>query len=169
MSSRWRVWLSEPALEDIHSAAREHHPDEIGGVLIGVEAERRPWVTRAVIVPSQRATPAYYEIPAGARRRAVRRLRRDDPRLGYLGDWHSHPANIGPSGKDRETMAVLAADRDSGCSRPVLLLARRRGEDYRLDARQQVGSKLRELRLIIAGPLEPAAKLRPPPRSRRRA
>lgn len=168
MSGRWRIWLSEPALEQILAAAGEHHPDEIGGVLIGVETERRPWVTRAVTVPSRRATPVYYEIPAGARRQAVRRSRRDDPRLGYLGDWHSHPADIGPSGKDRETMADLAADRDSGCPRPVLLLARRRGEDYRLDARQQVGSKLRELRPIMAGPLEPDASLRPPPRKRRR-
>lgn len=163
MSGRWRIWLSEPALEDILSAAREHHPNEIGGVLIGVEAERRPWVTRAVTVSSRRATPVYYEIPAGARRRAVRSSRRDDPRLGYLGDWHSHPADIAPSGKDRETMAELAADRDAGCSRPVLLLARRRGEGYRLDVRQQAGSKLRELRLIIAGPLEPDASLRPLP------
>ena len=168
MSGRWRIWLSEPALEDILSTAREHHPDEIGGVLIGVEAERRPWVTRAVTVPSRRATPVYYEISAGARGRAVRRSRCDDPRLGYLGDWHSHPVDIGPSGKDRETMAELAVDRDSGCPRPVLLLARRRDEGYQLDARQQAGSKLRELRLIIAGPLKPDASLRPPPRSQRR-
>lgn len=168
MSGRWRIWLSEPALTDIVSAAREHHPDEIGGVLIGVEAERRPWVTHAVTVPSRRATPVYYQIPAGARRRAVLRTRRSDPRLGYLGDWHSHPADIGPSGKDRQTMGELSADRDSGCPRPVLLLARRRGEDYWLDARQQVGPKLRELRLVIAGPLEPDASLRPPPPKWRR-
>ncbi len=162
MSARWRIWLSESALDGILSAAREHHPNEIGGVLIGVEAERRPWVTRAVTVSPQRTTPVYYEIPAGARRRAVRSCRRSDSRLGYLGDWHSHPADVAPSSKDRETMAALAADRDSGCPRPVLLLARRRGEGYRLDARQQVGSKLRELRLIIAGPLGPGADLRRP-------
>lgn len=168
MSGRWRIWLSEPAREQILAAAHEHHPNEIGGVLIGVETQRRPWVTQAVAVPSRRATPVYYEIRAGARRRAVRRSRRDDPRLGYLGDWHSHPADIGPSGKDRETMADLAADRDSGCPRPVLLLARRRGEGYRLDARQQVGSKLRESRLIIAGPLAPDGGLRPPRGRKRR-
>lgn len=161
MSRRWRIWLSEPAHEQILAAADEHHPDEIGGVLIGVENKRRPWVTQAVTVPSRQATPVYYEIPAGARQRAVRRLRRDDPRLGYLGDWHSHPAGIGPSDKDRETMADLAADRDSDCSRPVLLLARRRGEGYWLDAHQQVGSKLRELRLIMAGPLASDGSLRP--------
>lgn len=163
MSRRWRIWLSEPAHEQILAAAHEHHPDEIGGVLIGVENGRRPWVTRAVTVPSRRATPVYYEIPAGARQRVVRRSRRDDPRVGYLGDWHSHPADIGPSDKDRETMAELAAARDSGSPRPVLLLARRRGGEYWLDPRQQVGSKLRELRLIMAGPLTSDGSLRPPP------
>jgi len=163
MSRRWRIWLSEPAHEQILAAAHEHFPDEIGGVLIGVENGRRPWVTQAVTVPSRRATPVYYEIPAGARQRVVRRSRRDDPRLGYLGDWHSHPADIGPSDKDRETMAELAVARDSGCPRPVLLLARRRGEEYWLDPRQQVGSKLRELQLITAGPMASDGSLRPPP------
>jgi proteasome lid subunit RPN8/RPN11 len=156
----WRIWISESASEAITSSAAEHHPQEIGGVLIGVAAGGRPWVTLAVTVPSRRRTPVYYELPAGARGAAVDRARRRDGRLGYLGDWHSHPVDVGPSDKDRSTMAALA-EGDADCPRPVLVIARRSGEGYLLDAHQQVGIRLRPLRLIAAGPL-------PPPQSDRK-
>lgn len=151
---RWRIWISESASEAISNSAAVHHPQEIGGVLIGVTSDRRPWVTLAVTVPSKRRTPVYYELPAGARKVAVERARRADQRLGYIGDWHSHPLDIGPSDKDRATMAALA-EGDTDCPRPVLVIARRCGDSYRLDARQQVGAGLRTLRVIAAGPLSP--------------
>jgi proteasome lid subunit RPN8/RPN11 len=164
-TARWRAWLSEAGEREILSAACRNHPKEIGGVLIGVHAEGRPWVTLAVTVPPARAHATYYEIPAGARHQAVAAARRRDKRLGYLGDWHSHPIDVGPSDTDRKTMRDLASDSRSGCSRPVLLIARRRGEHYWLDAHQQTRRTLRPLKLIAAGPLlsdaDPESSFRP--------
>jgi proteasome lid subunit RPN8/RPN11 len=148
----WRIWISESASEEMSTAAAAHHPQEIGGVLVGVASAGRPWVTLAVTVPSTRRTPVYYELPAGARQATVERARRQDARLGYIGDWHSHPLDVGPSDIDRATMAALA-EADTDCPRPVLVIARRRDDGYRLDARQQVGAALRALRTISAGPL----------------
>jgi proteasome lid subunit RPN8/RPN11 len=150
----WRIWLSEEPAELIGEAARSAHPDETGGVLIGVSLGTRPWVTEAVLVPSEKSSPVYYELPAGARQEAVDRARLDDRRLGYIGEWHSHTYDIGPSDIDRETMTRLAA-RGEDCRRPVLLIARRRDEAHRLEAHQQVGRRLRPLRLLAAGPLPP--------------
>lgn len=150
----WRIWLSEHAAELIVAAAHNDHPNETGGVLIGVQIGRRPWVTEAVLVPSEKSSPVYYELPAGARQFAIDQARIRDPRLGYIGDWHSHTFDIGPSQTDRATMAVLAA-RGKDCRRPVLLIARRRGDVYQLEAHQQVGRLLRPLRLLAAGPLSP--------------
>jgi hypothetical protein len=77
-----------------------------------------------------------------------------DPRLGYLGDWHSHPADIGPSSVDSASMRRLGADVDAGCTHPVLIIARRRGPGiYSFDARQLARWGLRRLRLIAAGGL----------------
>ena len=115
LAGRWRLWLSEGAERVIVEAAGAHHPDEAGGVLLGVLAGRRPWVTEAIGVPSARPSRSYYELPAGAGRRALDRQRRTDSRLGYLGEWHSHPADVGPSGTDRRSMAALAADVEAGC------------------------------------------------------
>ncbi len=145
------AWLSEGAAETIEAAAREHHPNEIGGVLLGVSVAGRPWITQATVVPSGPGSPTYYELPAGSRHRAVDRAREGDARLGYVGDWHSHPADIGPSATDRKTMRELVAHGD--CPKPVLLLARRRVEGYELDAHQQTGRQLCALELVAAGAL----------------
>ena len=163
---RWRIWISEGAAEAITSAAREHHPVEIGGVLLGVGVEQRPWVTEAIIVPSTHQTPTYYELPYGARHAAVDTARRDDGRLGYIGDWHAHPANVGPSTEDVSTMRRVASDDDAECSHPVMLIARRVGPGYVLDAWQFTGRRLRELKTIAAGQLPQAdsdVKHRPRP------
>lgn len=150
----WRCWLSEAAAEEIRAAASGAHPNETGGVLVGVLTGTRPWITQAIHVPSTKATPIFYEIPAGARRKAVRAARRVDRRLGYLGDWHAHPADAGPSSTDLTTMSKLAAHPKAGCPRPLLVIARHDGVDYDLDARQFVGVQLRPLRVISAGALE---------------
>jgi hypothetical protein len=167
----WRVWIAEEAAATIVLAAAAAHPDETGGVLVGVHTHgSRPWVTHAVELRSPKATGTFYEVPPGARRKAIARLRRRDPRLGYLGEWHVHPADAAPSPVDTETIARLAADPDAGCHRPLLLVARRTSTGYVLDARQLSHRLLRDLQIIATGPLEaadaaPSAK----PKSRQRA
>jgi proteasome lid subunit RPN8/RPN11 len=151
----WRMWLSEKAEWQMVEAASAIHPRETGGVLVGVLVGGRPWVAEAVHIPSQHSTHTTYELPTGARRRAVEHSRSRDPRVGYLGDWHSHPADVEPSRTDSGSMALVAVDSDAGCDRPVLLVLRRRDEGYALDARQWTGASLRRLRVVLAGPLPP--------------
>ena len=135
-------------------AGKGAHPRETGGVLAGVLTHgSRPWVTHAVEIRSAKATGTSYEVPPGARRKAIARLRRQDLRLGYLGEWHVHPANVEPSTVDTTTIRRLAADPESGCERPLLVVARRTSAGYVLDARQLAGRKLRKLRMIATGEL----------------
>lgn len=152
----WRVWVSEAAREVLIAASDAADPDEIGGVLVGVMLDQgqgagRPWVTHAVVVASRRRGRSHYELPAGARRRVVTRLRKSDPRLGYLGDWHSHPLDVGPSPTDLES--IESASRGGDCPRPLLFLVRRGRQRYRIDPRQWTGKSLRRLQLRTAGPL----------------
>jgi hypothetical protein len=153
----WRVWIAEEAAATITGAAAAAHPNETGGVLVGVHTHgSRPWVTHAAELRSPDATGTFYEVPVGARRKAVTRLRRRDPRLGYLGEWHVHPADVAPSPIDTETITRLAADPDAGYDRPLLLVARRTPTGYVLDARQLNRRNLRELQIIATGPIEAA-------------
>lgn len=158
---RPRLWLSEQAAADIRAVADAAHPDETGGVLLGVYVGRhRPWVVRAVVVPSLHAGRASYELPPGGRPKAVDAARRVEKRLGYLGDWHAHPCDVDPSSTDLATMRNLAGDESAGCPHPVLLIARRTPTGYRLDARQLARRKLRKLRVIAAGGLPRADRRR---------
>jgi proteasome lid subunit RPN8/RPN11 len=150
----WRMWLSEEAAALLREAAQSALPDETGGVLVGVSIDTRPWVTEAVIVPSEKSSPVYYELPGGARQAAVDEARLRDRRLGYIGEWHSHTYDIGPSELDRSTMARLA-ESDTDCQQPVLLIARRIADVHTLDSYQQVGRYLRPLRVLDSGPLPP--------------
>jgi proteasome lid subunit RPN8/RPN11 len=160
--SRWRAWLTEAARDVIVDAAATAHPKETGGVLLGVLSHGRPWITTAVEVPHAGATGVYYELAGGAAPAIVDAMTLLDRRLGYLGEWHSHPADVGPSDLDARSMRAIAADAAAGCERPVLIIARRRGTEYELDARQLQRSRLRRLRLIDAGPL-PASGAKPAP------
>ncbi|WP_217913845.1 Mov34/MPN/PAD-1 family protein [Miltoncostaea marina] len=151
MSASWRSWLSEDAAAAIRLAAERAHPNETGGVLVGVHSAGRPWITQAIELTTSHPRPRFYEPPKGSRQAAVRRAARHDRRLGYLGEWHSHPIDVPPSLTDIDTVKLLAATGD--CPRPVLLIARRTANGYALDARQWSGRSLRQLRVVCAGPL----------------
>jgi proteasome lid subunit RPN8/RPN11 len=165
-----RVWLSERTALDVVGAAVKAHPIEIGGVLLGVYTEGgRPWVVRSVTIESANAGRAHYELPAGARPRCVDEARMTEPRLGYLGDWHSHPADVDASDTDIATMRQLASDAEALAPHPLLLIARRSGPDkYWLDMREFAGRRLRKLRVLASGGLKPVEVGRGGPRPRRR-
>lgn len=149
----WRAWLSEDARRTIIAAAERAHPNETGGVLVGVLNRRRPWITEAIELPSPASNGTCYLLDGEARRAAVEAAQTQVPAVGYLGEWHSHPADVGPSTTDLATMKRLANDPDSGRRRPLLLIARRTGTTYRLDAREVSRLGHRPLRLVAAGTL----------------
>ena len=64
----WRAWLSEAAATAIIDAAARAYPVETGGVLVGVLAKNRPWITSAEEVTSATSARSYYRLPANARR-----------------------------------------------------------------------------------------------------
>lgn len=146
----WRAWLTDEASRSIVEASGSAHPKETGGVLLGVLTGRRPWITAAVEIPSAENTGHSFVLRGSDRAREVDRARRADARIGYLGEWHSHPADAGPSGKDISSMLELASDPLSQCSRPVLLIARRTERGYEFDA-HQADMRLRRLNLLAAG------------------
>lgn len=114
------VDVSEHAQEVIRAAARRAHPNETGGVLLGAVVDRRAVVAEAVEITDLDATPISFRVKEGAVREAVERSRTRDARLGYLGEWHSHPLGSGPSPKD--TVMMLTIAEEGGVECPVLIL-----------------------------------------------
>ncbi|WP_296604657.1 Mov34/MPN/PAD-1 family protein [Nocardioides sp.] len=154
--------VSESAESAMVAAAAKAHPNETGGILIGVYLDDQPWVTRAIEIPSPYRGRHHYKIPAGATQPAVHAARRDDHRLGYLGDWHTHPADVGPSPTDLATLALFSITHPL-TPNPTLVVVRNTGDGYVIDARRILTITPRTCGLRIAGdlpvdPLSPEGK-----------
>ena len=148
------VLLTESVARLIREAAVRAHPRETGGILVGVWADGRPWVTHACEVESRESGPAHYVLPAGATRGLVGQLHCADPRLGYLGDWHTHPMDAPASGLDRQTVRTLTGTVDSGDGETVLLVARRHLRDYVIDGHLADRRGVRPASIVRTGDLE---------------
>ena len=114
------VNLSETALSTVYDRAATAMPVETGGVLVGCEVDGRITITDAIEIPDRNARCDRYGVPAGAASEAVELARATDPRVGYVGEWHSHPRPSAPSVTDQATMLSIAQSPDT--ANPVLLI-----------------------------------------------
>ena len=135
------------------TAAAALHPNETGGILIGlVDDGGSPCVTEAVELRPTDPSPHRFQITEGKTTTAVDDARTRDARVGYLGEWHSHPNDQPASPTDQATMAELAAHPDTG--HPVLLVLRPTGTDQIvIDAHLSVRGRLLPAPLIEVGPI----------------
>jgi proteasome lid subunit RPN8/RPN11 len=139
------------------AAAARSHPNETGGILVGVEHAGHPWVTGVIEIVTGDRGRHHYKIPGGATQPAVLAARRTDPRVGYLGDWHSHPADVGPSSKDLATL-VLISVKSPLKPNPTLVVVRNTSGGRVLDVRRFVGVTPRVCEVRYLGDLPmPAA------------
>jgi proteasome lid subunit RPN8/RPN11 len=143
------ILISESAQATILAAAQSAYPNEAGGILVGVRGADRPWITHALEIPGATAGASHYVLPAGVTRPLVRCVRRVDPRLGYMGEWHVHPADAGPSETDRSTLRRIAGK----SHRPILVIARRAPDSYLLDAWVRERLRLLAANIIRTGSL----------------
>lgn len=153
-SAQPAVLIAERAAGDLRRLARSAHPNETGGILLGVRTAGRPWITLAIEIPTPDRERSQYRLPAGTTTAAVRSARHEDPRLGYLGEWHSHPADVGPSPTDRATMRRLALR--SPRTGVVLIIVRHGIDGHRLDVREMTLPFLRSRRSVTTGDLPPS-------------
>jgi len=149
------VFISEDALEAVRRHADAAAPFETGGLLIGVTTAESVWIAAFAEVDVSKRHRSRFVIPVGATHATVDDHRGRDPRVGYLGDWHTHPANAGASRVDFETLAGLAL---GSLRRPrLMVLLRRVGVRWDLDLWSM--SRLRRPRRVLferTGPLPSA-------------
>lgn len=84
---------------------------ETGGILVGFRDGPNIIVTRAIEVPSPNATSHSYSSDHTVAQLELERDRANHPAdllSGYVGEWHTHPAPVGPSWIDRVSMGRIA-------------------------------------------------------------
>lgn len=145
--------LTEAAQAQVREFTRGAIPNETGGVLLGCFVDGRPVVSAVVEITDDGATPTTYHVPEGATQDAVSAAKEIDARLGYLGEWHSHPSGAGPSPLDVAAMAALA-DSDDGATEPVLLIVQPSdGKPERIEAYVTTEGRLKPASICLTGDL----------------
>ena len=151
--------MTEAAARQLKGASDAAAPFETGGILLGVQAGGAPWITRVVELPTENPQVARYQLPRGATQAAVLEGRLADPRVGYLGDWHSHPGDAPASPIDlRSYLGSLrfAVQRSEVC--PVLAVVRLAPGGWKIEisARQAPWSRVHLAPVTLTGEPEAA-------------
>lgn len=149
------LYVAETAARVMFEAAQSARPNEAGGVLLGVLTGKELWVTHALGVPSVEVGPNHYVLPKGVTPPLVQWIRLVDDRLGYVGDWHVHPSDIGASPQDRATMRTVAAQIKTDDAVPCLLIVRPRGSANVLDGYYATVSRVSKALTILTGDIGP--------------
>lgn len=137
MNTSSRLWITEAAQATMTTAAAKAHPVETGGILVGVHVDGHPWVISAIEIATTERGRSHFRIPGGADHRAVLNARTTDTRLGYLGDWHSHPHDVGHSPTDLASLALISIQKARDPN-PTQIVLRRTENGYTLEARRIV-------------------------------
>ena len=116
MTDRIYVTLTGPVRQEMKAAAKAASPRETGGLLLGWWDDQGGVVIirHAIEVPDRQATHTSWtrrQVPAN---RALAQALKDlnHPLLGYVGDWHVHPEQVGASWCDRASITETSKQYD---------------------------------------------------------
>jgi proteasome lid subunit RPN8/RPN11 len=147
-----RVFVAEHVIGTLKEWAESSHPLETGGVLVGVLQGDEPWITHVVEVVDPARTAVGFEIPKGMTPYAVEAAQKQDPRVGLIGMWHSHPANVGASPTDKATLNRNAKRRQRPEKVPaVMIVVRGTGEGWVLDVLRDTGQGAAPAEIVLTG------------------
>lgn len=109
---RFVVRLSATASTLIHTASERAKPTETGGLLLGWWEANTIVIADAVEVVDSGATHASWTRRESTAQEALDRAlaASDNSNIGYVGDWHCHPAAVGASLTDLQSLAHSSAE-----------------------------------------------------------
>lgn len=121
------AWIHADAIGQLRRLARDRHPLETGGLLLGWTGDATGDAVVAEIIgpgPAARhATASFLPDHSWQREELARRYAESGRVHAYLGDWHTHPGGTGrASGRDRRTLASIAAAPLARAPRPLLAI-----------------------------------------------
>lgn len=119
INGRQQVLVAREALDAGVEIGNAALPRETGGILLGFRIPDGLVVTRFLLVEDTGSSTHSYLLRRRPAQRQLDAVRlHAGPAVGYVGDWHTHPKDVGPSRSD--VRSIAAAGRDAGG--PVVLI-----------------------------------------------
>lgn len=142
-----RVLLAGTALDDAIKAGRAALPRETGGILIGFREGPDIVVTRLLVVQDGQSSGHTYLRSERAAQAALTAVREHAPAaIGYVGEWHTHPADQGPSPTDVDSLSQTARNAGGRIALLVLSFAASGAVDVHVRTGQRARGRLRGLK-----------------------
>ncbi|HUF10257.1 MAG TPA: Mov34/MPN/PAD-1 family protein [Rhodothermales bacterium] len=121
-----RVWLHKKTLAEMEQWGDKHFPEEVGGTLLGYEADVGDVVVREIIGPGPSAMHYSTRFVPDAVYQQVQLEKRFAASGGsntYLGDWHTHPNGTSElSSTDKRTLRRIADRRYDCTDTPTMII-----------------------------------------------
>lgn len=139
---RRRLLIASRAAELILELSQRGHPHETGGALAGFTSPDEVVITHATGPgPQAEHGRSTFRRDGESTQDAVDRIFSEtDGTSDYVGEWHSHPAPVGPSGMDRRAMSRISGNPAYRTPRPILIIAQKtRWRKWRLVAFRWIG------------------------------
>jgi integrative and conjugative element protein (TIGR02256 family) len=116
--------LSKTAAELLRREAGRKWPFETGGILLGSKSNGTVMVEHATGPgPKARHGVASFTRDGDYAQQELERLvEHSKGGVDYIGEWHSHTLPVGPSPRDRKSMALIAVSAAYNLDEPLLLL-----------------------------------------------
>ncbi len=138
------VIITDEAMDIMLTAGLAELPYETGGILAGFRTEDQVVVTRAAIVPDVGSSRHDYQLQKQSATEELARLKVGTSAVvGFVGDWHTHPADVPPSSIDVTSLEFVA--RSAGDLVALVVLPFHQGEPRPVHVR--VGRQLGSARL----------------------
>lgn len=136
----FHIFTSRAAFALASRHAREAAPHETGGILIGWHEGTNIVVDHFLLVPDLAATNGdYWRRHGQASNSLIEFLDgANDSRLGYVGEWHSHPRPSAASATDICSITAIVKEARSPVALIVLMLAH---DGVAVTADSRVGSR----------------------------
>jgi integrative and conjugative element protein (TIGR02256 family) len=146
------VRLSRAAADRIIVESASRYPLETGGILLGrLDGDRAEVVDAGGPGPEAEHGPAWF-VRDGLHAQAEldAQYAQSNGRHDYLGEWHSHPAPVGPSPRDRASLSWIARNRAYDCPHPLLVICQRgRSGGWRLLGYRWTGMLLKKVAVEV--------------------
>ena len=119
-----QCWVQREALNGMMAEGERVFPLETGGLLLGYWGDGVPVVTN-IIGPGPQAVHEHlnFEPDYIWHTSEVDRMYKENNKLFYLGDWHTHPCGPAtPSAMDVGVLHMLKDNQDAQTPKPLMLI-----------------------------------------------